>query len=137
MLSKTTSHRIHSSTKTFAVYSTFVRPRRSIDWKIYRHFYQLKSIHTKETRTWSCHRKEEESREWLTTKMYKRQAKTIGEYYIKCYVQNVADAKKKLIRECKYWPPIRESKQPSDKQRQLESALSTTYEALRMRRRNW
>ena len=42
-----------------------------------------------------------------------RQAKTIGECHVKYYVRNVTDAKKKLVRQCKHWPLIREIKQPS------------------------
>ena len=35
------------------------------------------------------------------------------EYHVKYYVRNIADAKKKLVRNCKHWPLIREIKQPS------------------------
>jgi hypothetical protein len=35
-----------------------------------------------------------------------RQAKNIGEYHIKYYVQNVIDSKKRLVRNCRYWPLI-------------------------------
>jgi hypothetical protein len=44
-----------------------------------------------------------------------RQAKNIGEYHVKYYVQNVIDSKKRLVRNCRYWPLIREIKQPSGK----------------------
>jgi hypothetical protein len=42
-----------------------------------------------------------------------RQAKNIGEYHVKYYVRNVIDSKKRLVRNCRYWPLIREIKQPS------------------------
>ena len=42
-----------------------------------------------------------------------RQAKTIGEYHVKYYVRNVTDSKKNLVRHCRFWPLLREIKQPS------------------------
>jgi hypothetical protein len=42
-----------------------------------------------------------------------RQAKRVGEYHVKYYVRNAMDSRKRLVRNCRYWPFIREIKQPS------------------------
>jgi hypothetical protein len=42
-----------------------------------------------------------------------RQAKRIGEYHVRYYVRNALDSRKRLVRNCRYWPLIREIKQPS------------------------
>jgi hypothetical protein len=42
-----------------------------------------------------------------------RQARSVGEHHVKCYVRNVNDSKKRLVGDCKHWPLIREIKQPS------------------------
>jgi hypothetical protein len=42
-----------------------------------------------------------------------RQAKRVGEYHVKYYVRNAIDSRKRLVRNCRYWPLIREIKQPS------------------------
>jgi hypothetical protein len=39
-----------------------------------------------------------------------RQARKIGEYHVRYYVRQFDDAKKKLVRNCRYWPLIREIK---------------------------
>ena len=39
-----------------------------------------------------------------------RQARKLGEYHVKYYVRQFDDAKKKLVRNCRYWPLIREIK---------------------------
>jgi hypothetical protein len=39
-----------------------------------------------------------------------RQARKVGEYHIKYYVRQFTDAKKRLVRNCRFWPLIREIK---------------------------
>jgi hypothetical protein len=39
-----------------------------------------------------------------------RQARKMGEYHVKYYVRHYADSKKRLVRNCKFWPLIRELK---------------------------
>ncbi len=39
-----------------------------------------------------------------------RRAKKVGEHHARCYIRNWIDAKKRLVRNCKHWPLIRELK---------------------------
>jgi hypothetical protein len=39
-----------------------------------------------------------------------RQARTVGEYHVRYYVRHFGDAKKRLVRNCRFWPLIRELK---------------------------
>ena len=36
-----------------------------------------------------------------------RRARKMGEYHVRCYIKQFADAKKRLVRNCRYWPLIR------------------------------
>ena len=36
-----------------------------------------------------------------------RRARKTGEYHVRYYVQHYADSKKRLVRNCKFWPLIR------------------------------
>jgi hypothetical protein len=39
-----------------------------------------------------------------------REARKTGEYHLRYYVRHYADAKKRLVRNCRHWPLIREIK---------------------------